>query len=194
MSLGERIKKIRKDCFLTQSEFAERMLVSASYISKVEAGKENPSDIFLKLMSLEFNISLDWLKTGKGTKEITIDNYDYFERNSDYSDDVSKDLLDFQKTIDMLPRSIDSSIFFMLEQYSHILKSEYLTESQKVLIASTISDIFVSITEIVDKFLTINKNDEKELFQFARFFIDMREIIANQITEIRHILLSKPLN
>ena len=40
------------------------MLVSSSYISKVEAGKEIPSDIFLKLISLEFGISYDWLKTG----------------------------------------------------------------------------------------------------------------------------------
>ncbi len=42
----------------------KKVLVSSSYISKVEAGKEIPSDIFLKLISLEFGISYDWLKTG----------------------------------------------------------------------------------------------------------------------------------
>ena len=72
MELGERIRKVRKDCSITQGKFAERMLVSASYISKIESGKELPSDIFLKLMSLEFDVSLDWLRTGEGTKKINI--------------------------------------------------------------------------------------------------------------------------
>lgn len=194
MSLGERIRKIRKDCALTQNEFAERMLVSASYISKIEAGKEIPSDIFLKLMSLEFNIALDWIKTGDGAEDIFVDKYDYFERNQDYNTDVKKDLVDFQKMIDSLPNKINSSIFFMLEEYSHLLKSEYLTESQKVLIASIISDIFATITEIVDKFFTINRDDEKELLRFESFFVDIRQIIMDQITEIRNTLLPKPLD
>lgn len=194
MSLGERIKIIRKDYAMTQNEFAERMLVSASYISKIEAGKEMPSDIFLKLMSLEFNISLDWIKTGNGSKKILIDEFDYFERNQNYNIDVKKDLVDFQKTLDNLPRSIDSSIFFMLEEYSHLLKSEYLTESQKTLIASIIADIFSSITEIVDKFFTINRNDPKDFFRFEQFFIGSRQNIANQINEIKSALLPKPLD
>ena len=100
-----------------------------------------------------------------------------------------KDLLDFQKNIDNLPNNINSSIFFMLEEYSHLLKSEYLTESQKVLIASIISNIFASITEIVDKFFTINRDDEKELLRFESFFVDIRQIILDQITEIRNTLL-----
>lgn len=194
MSLGDRIKKIRKDCAITQNEFAERMLVSASYISKIEAGKEIPSDIFLKLMSLEFNISLDWIKTGEGSDDILVDKYDYFERNHSYNIDVNKDLVNFQKIIDSLPKSINSSIFFMLEEYSHLLKTDYLTESQKVLIASIISDIFASITEIVDKFFTINRNDEQEIFRFEQFFMEMRQIIVNQINEIKNTLIPKPLN
>ena len=62
--LGERIKKVRKQADLKQSEFAERLLVSASYISKIESGKEIPSDIFIRLISLEFNIPFSWLKNG----------------------------------------------------------------------------------------------------------------------------------
>ena len=42
------------------------MLVSASYISKVESGKEVPSEMFLKLVSLEFGASHDWLISGIG--------------------------------------------------------------------------------------------------------------------------------
>ena len=43
--IGERIKIIRKMYNIKQKEFAERVSVSASYISKVESGKEVPTDI-----------------------------------------------------------------------------------------------------------------------------------------------------
>ena len=43
--IGERIKIIRKMYNIKQKEFAERVSVSASYISKVESGKEVPTNI-----------------------------------------------------------------------------------------------------------------------------------------------------
>lgn len=64
--IGERIKIIRKMYNIKQKEFAERVSVSASYISKVESGKEVPTDMLLKLIALDFKISLDWLKDGIG--------------------------------------------------------------------------------------------------------------------------------
>jgi len=42
--IGERIKIIRKMYNIKQKEFAERVSVSASYISKVESGKEVPTE------------------------------------------------------------------------------------------------------------------------------------------------------
>ena len=65
-TIGSRIKFIRKKENLRQIDFASRVLVSASYISKVESGKQIPSNIFVKLIALEFNISYEWLKDGKG--------------------------------------------------------------------------------------------------------------------------------
>ena len=51
---------------IKQKEFAERVSVSASYISKVESGKEIPTDMLLKLIALDFKVSLDWLRNGIG--------------------------------------------------------------------------------------------------------------------------------
>lgn len=189
MNLGERIKEIRKDNLLTQDEFAKRMLVSASYISKVESGKEKPSDIFLKLMSLEFNINLEWLIKGKGTKDILNDQHDYFERNQDYTTDLEKDIVDFEKVISLLPDDINASICFMLKEYSHLLKSEYLTESQKTLIASIIADIFTLITEMIDKFFTINRNDEKDILRFELSFQELHKDILDKVNEIKDVLI-----
>lgn len=49
-----------------QKEFAERVSVSASYISKVESGKEVPTEMLLKLIALDFKVSLEWLRDGTG--------------------------------------------------------------------------------------------------------------------------------
>ncbi len=46
--IGTRVKELRQKEGLKQIDFAKKVLVSSSYISKVEAGKEIPSDIFLK--------------------------------------------------------------------------------------------------------------------------------------------------
>ncbi|MGN0599372.1 MAG: helix-turn-helix domain-containing protein [Oscillospiraceae bacterium] len=64
--VGFRIKSIRKNLNLTQKEFAKRILVTASYVSRIENGNELPTEKLLKLISLEFGNSLEWLLTGKG--------------------------------------------------------------------------------------------------------------------------------
>ena len=53
-TIGDKIRSIRKKAKLTQAEFGERLTVSESYISMVEAGKEIPSDMLIRLISLEF--------------------------------------------------------------------------------------------------------------------------------------------
>ena len=53
-TIGEKIRSIRKKAKLTPAEFGERLTVSGSYISMVEAGKEIPSDMLIRLISLEF--------------------------------------------------------------------------------------------------------------------------------------------
>ncbi len=59
MELNKKIKKIRIDNKLTQEQFAEKMLVSRTAVSKWENGTCYPSIDSLKYMSKTFNISLD---------------------------------------------------------------------------------------------------------------------------------------
>lgn len=195
MELGERIREVRKDCSITQEKFAERMLVSASYISKIESGKEIPSDIFLKLMSLEFNISLKWLTHGEGTKNLSINQVDYFNRNQTvYDINMKKDLIDFKKVLYQMPNSIHNSISSMLDECTHIFKSEYLTDAQKMLIMSIMANIFTIITQMIDDFFTINKNDVKELLRFERSFLETSQKILENMNEIKETLNSQKSN
>lgn len=64
--MNERIKSVRKDAKLTQTEFGERIGASRAMIASYEGGAVVPSDSILKLISKEFNVSYPWLKTGEG--------------------------------------------------------------------------------------------------------------------------------
>ena len=70
LELSEKIKQIRKVNKLTQEQFAEKMLVSRTAVSKWESGTCYPSIDSLKYMSKIFNVSLDKLLSGEEILEI----------------------------------------------------------------------------------------------------------------------------
>ena len=70
LELNKKIKQIRNDNKLTQEQFAEKMLVSRTAVSKWENGTCYPSIDSLKYMSKIFNISLDKLLSSEEILEI----------------------------------------------------------------------------------------------------------------------------
>ena len=67
--MKERIKTIRKNACLNQTEFADRIGASRDKVASYETGRVIPSDSILKLISKEFNVSFAWLKNGEGPME-----------------------------------------------------------------------------------------------------------------------------
>lgn len=61
-----RIKEIRKDKHLTQTEFGERIGLTQNSITLIETGKRNISDYSIRNLCREFNVNEEWLRTGKG--------------------------------------------------------------------------------------------------------------------------------
>lgn len=66
MEIGSRIKQIRKDASLTQSEFGTRIGISLSGVSSLEIGKNTPSEQTIRAICSEFNVNRDWLVDGIG--------------------------------------------------------------------------------------------------------------------------------
>lgn len=66
MSLGERIKKVRKALDLTQREFSNRIGTTANVLTNYETGRRNPSATAFNNICKIFNISEKWLRTGEG--------------------------------------------------------------------------------------------------------------------------------
>lgn len=66
MTLGDRMRKLRKTLDLTQQEFAERIGSVQNSITGYESGRRNPSAPVISLICREFGASEAWLRTGTG--------------------------------------------------------------------------------------------------------------------------------
>jgi transcriptional regulator with XRE-family HTH domain len=60
-TIGQRIKRERLALKMTQRELAEAVDVGVPHISKVEAGRENPSDDLLRRLARVFKADVDEL-------------------------------------------------------------------------------------------------------------------------------------
>ena len=65
-TIHERIRIIRKAQGLNQKQFAQRLGITTSYMSRLEKGGSFPSETLIKLISYECKVSPDWLVTGEG--------------------------------------------------------------------------------------------------------------------------------
>lgn len=66
--IGARIRKIREGHRLTQSGIVENLAFGRNNYAKIEQGDVMPGLELLLMLYKTYNISLDWLFTGKGKK------------------------------------------------------------------------------------------------------------------------------
>jgi transcriptional regulator with XRE-family HTH domain len=62
----ERIKEVRKKLKMSQVDFSERILLSKTYYGDIEIGKKKVNDRVIFIVSKQFNVNEDWIRTGKG--------------------------------------------------------------------------------------------------------------------------------
>lgn len=67
MTIGERIKIIRKNYKFNQKQFADILCISQTHISKIENNNDYASEKLLNLICAEFDVNYEWLKYGTGT-------------------------------------------------------------------------------------------------------------------------------
>lgn len=66
MNISDRIKMIRTEEGLSQTDFGKRISMTLSSIYQMEKGMLNPSARTIELISREFNVNKEWLETGEG--------------------------------------------------------------------------------------------------------------------------------
>ena len=106
-AIYERIKKIRTHLNISQSDFAKKIFISQSLYGEIELGNREAKERILQLISTQFNVNKDWIKTGKGEmfsspppdirKEKLLDIFDELDDLlKDYLLEQSKGLLNIQ--------------------------------------------------------------------------------------------------
>ena len=68
MSINQRIKEIRKDIGLNQSDFGARIGLKSGAISKIEQDGNTVVEQNKRIICDKFHVSMHWLETGEGDK------------------------------------------------------------------------------------------------------------------------------
>ena len=66
MSIGSRIKDIRKNANLSQAKFGNKLGITDAAVSMVENDKYIPSEQIIRAICSEFCVNRYWLETGEG--------------------------------------------------------------------------------------------------------------------------------
>ena len=64
--MKDRIKQIRTNSGLNQSDFGKKISISRSAVWKIENGENTPSEQTINIIGREFNVNEDWLRNGTG--------------------------------------------------------------------------------------------------------------------------------
>lgn len=64
--MNERIKRIRHELGLTQTEFAKRIGLKQNSMALIESGKRNTSAQAILSICREYGVNENWLRTGDG--------------------------------------------------------------------------------------------------------------------------------
>jgi len=66
VSIGKRIRQIRKELGLNQAKFAYEIGTIQSYLSEIETDKKIPSDRLIRTIAYRWKYNFDWIKSGHG--------------------------------------------------------------------------------------------------------------------------------
>jgi len=120
--LEERIKELRKELGLTQTEFAERIGSAQNTITGYETGRRVPSSQVITLIARTFDVNETWLRTGEGAmfNEVTRD-----ERVAEFVGEVLSGKSDSikRRMISVLSRMNDDD-WAAMEHFAELLLEE----------------------------------------------------------------------
>lgn len=128
MTLGERIKKVRRSLDLTQQAFAERLGMKRNSIAQIEMGR-NTADQTIVSICREFNVSESWLRTGAGPMFIPTqeDSIDELIKQHDLDDLGRQIIIEFIK---LESRDRQAIIAFVRNLSKHISLDEEPIQSE----------------------------------------------------------------
>lgn len=126
MTIGERVKVVRKETKLSQEEFAHKLgFDTRGAIANLELGRTEAPDKLLSLISNIFGVREEWLRTGEG--DIRMGEDAQSEKIEDFINGVVRDDDDtFKKRFLEMLAGLDPADWELLE-----LMAEKLTQKKE---------------------------------------------------------------
>lgn len=121
MTIGERVKVVRKETKLSQEEFAHKLgFDTRGAIANLELGRTEAPDKLLSLISNIFGVREEWLRTGEGDMRMGEDAQS--EKIEDFINGVVRDDDDtFKKRFLEMLAGLDPADWELLERMAEKL-------------------------------------------------------------------------
>lgn len=74
--MNERIRQLRKALGLTLEAFGEKIGLTRSAVSNIENGHRQPTKQVVAFICREYNVNMNWLRTGEGEMFMDLDSDD----------------------------------------------------------------------------------------------------------------------
>lgn len=71
--MKDRIRQLRKELGLNQTDFGEKIGVKQGSVAGYESGARTPIDAVVNSICREFNVNEEWLRTGNGEMFVELD-------------------------------------------------------------------------------------------------------------------------
>lgn len=107
LSDAEIINTILKNLSITQKELGDKIGLSSSAITAIKKGYNSLNSRNKKLLSSEFNISLDWLETGSGEMFSDKSDFNYIKKIIDIISQKDKKSSLLKKVVDIDENEMD---------------------------------------------------------------------------------------
>lgn len=153
MSLGDNIKRIRKERNMTQETLANELGISRSYLGDLENNRRNPSSTTLEKLSKKLGVSIQFLLTGFDIEDVA----------DSINLDIEKEALEkLQKKFD---ENIDKSKERIIDQLTNNLddftKIQTLSLSKFITLLNQYeehSDFLIDLLSLIN-FISIGKDE-----------------------------------
>lgn len=131
MTIGERVKVVRKETKLSQEEFAHKLgFDTRGAIANLELGRTETPDKLLSLISNIFGVREEWLRTGEGDMRMGEDAQS--EKIEDFINGVVRDDDDtFKKRFLEMLAGLDPADWELLERMAEKLTQKKRRTSKR---------------------------------------------------------------
>ena len=128
MTVGDRIKTLRKHVGLTQEQFAAIIHTSRSNLGNVETNTFSVTDRMIYDVCREFQVSEHWLRTGEG--EMFIEKTRE-EEIAEWAASLNDSGNDFKRRFIYALSRLDEAGWLTIEHFAQMLYEEQLAEEEQ---------------------------------------------------------------